>query len=217
MADLLGTAVTAEEAGDEPIAPGAMLLRGMAQPFIPDIVAALGEIAPRAPFRHMTTPWGAAMSAAMTNCGDVGWLSDRGGYRYDRIDPQTGQPWPAMPACFRALATLAASRAGYPDFVPDACLLNRYAPGAKLSAHQDRDERDYTQPIVSVSLGLPATFLFGGPKRRAPMQKLLLRHGDVAVWGGPSRLAYHGVAELQGGEHAVFGAQRVNLTLRRAL
>jgi alkylated DNA repair protein (DNA oxidative demethylase) len=217
MPDLFTASGVVEAPGDEAIAPGAVLLRGFALPFVTDVLRELDEIAARAPFRHMTTPWGAAMSVAMTNCGEAGWLSDRAGYRYDRIDPETGRPWPAMPECFRALANGAADRAGYPGFVPDACLVNRYAPGTRLSLHRDRDERDYAQPIVSVSLGLPAAFQFGGPKRRDPVRSFLLRHGDVAVWGGPSRLAYHGVAELQDGEHALLGRQRVNLTFRRAL
>jgi DNA oxidative demethylase len=210
---------TAAELAEQPaaIAPGAMLLRGFALPFVDGIVAALGDIGTEAPFRHMTTPWGAAMSVAMTNCGEAGWLADRTGYRYDPIDPQTGRRWPALPACFRALAIAAAKAAGYPDFAPDACLVNRYAPGTRLTLHQDRDERDYAHPIVSVSLGLPATFLFGGLARRDPVRRLPVRHGDVVVWGGRSRLAYHGVSELKGGEHALFGDRRINLTLRRAL
>ena len=163
-----------------------------------DILAALSDVTAQAPFRHMTTPWGAVMSVAMTNCGEAGWLTDRAGYRYDRIDPETGRPWPAMPECFRAMATSAAKDAGYPGFVPDACLINRYAPGTRLTLHQDRDERDYAHPIVSVSLGLPATFQFGGLKRSDRVQKLVLRHGDVVVWGGPSRLSYHGVAGAEG-------------------
>lgn len=217
MPDLFTAARLAEEAADETIGPGAVLLRGFALRFAAEVFPALAEIAGRAPFRHMTTPWGAAMSVAMTNCGDAGWLSDRTGYRYDRIDPQSGEAWPAMPACFRALATQAASRAGYPGFVPDACLINCYAPGTRLSLHQDRDERDFTQPIVSVSLGLSAAFQFGGLRRRDPVRKYLVQDGDVVVWGGASRLAYHGVAELPPGEHAVLGAQRINLTFRRAL
>lgn len=217
MPDLLAAAGLDQEPGDEPLATGAVLLRGFALPFVADVVAALGAIAVEAPFRHMTTPWGAAMSVAMTNCGEAGWLSDRAGYRYDRIDPQTGLPWPAMPLCFRALAVGAAERAGYPGFAPDACLINRYAPGTRLSPHQDRDERDYAHPIVSVSLGLPATFQFGGPRRRDPLRRLGLRHGDVVVWGGASRLAFHGVAELKDGVHPLFGNERINLTFRRAL
>ena len=216
MPDLFDAAEVAEERRDETMAPGAVLLRGFALPFVEEVLAALAGITAQAPFRHMITPWGAAMSVAMTNCGDAGWLTDRAGYRYDGIDPETGQPWPAMPECFGELASRAADRAGYPGFVPDACLINRYAAGTRLSLHQDRDERDYSQPIVSVSLGLPAKFQFGGPKRRDPVRKFLMRHGDVAVWGGVSRLAYHGVAELKQGEHPVLGEHRINLTFRRA-
>jgi alkylated DNA repair protein (DNA oxidative demethylase) len=216
MPDLFDAAGVAEERQDETMAPGAVLLRGFALPFVKEVLAALAGIAAQAPFRHMITPWGAAMSVAMTNCGDAGWLTDRAGYRYDAIDPETGQPWPAMPECFYELARRAADGAGYPGFVPDACLINRYAPGTRLSLHQDRDERDYAQPIVSVSLGLPATFQFGGLKRRDPVRKFLMRHGDVAVWGGVSRLAYHGIAELKDGEHPLLGDHRINLTFRRA-
>src|SRR5260221_1423141 len=161
MPALFTAASLADERREEAIAPGAVLLRGLALPFVDNVRAALGYTTAQASFRHMTTPWGAAMSVAMTNCGDAGWLTDREGYRYDGIDPETGQPWPAMPECFRELASHAADRAGYPAFVPDACLINRYAPGARLTLHQDRDERDYAHPIVSVSLGLPATFQFG--------------------------------------------------------
>jgi alkylated DNA repair protein (DNA oxidative demethylase) len=217
MPDLFTAASLAEERRDEAIAPGAVLLRGFALPFVDNVLAALGDITAQASFRHMTTPWGAAMSVAMTNCGDAGWLTDRNGYPYDGIDPETGQPWPAMPEWLRELASRAADRAGYPGFVPDACLINRYAPGTRLTLHQDRDERDYAHPIVSVSLGLPATFQFGGPKRRDPVWTFLVRHGDVVVWGGTSRLAYHGLAELRNGEHALLGNQRINLTFRRAL
>jgi len=216
MPDLVATAAAAEPR-DEMIAPGAVLLRGFALPFVDDVLAALGDISAQAPFRHMTTPWGAEMSVAMTNCGDAGWLTDRAGYRYDGTDPETGQPWPAMPECFLELASRAAERACYPGFVPDACLINRYSPGTRLTLHQDRDERDYAHPIVSVSLGLPAIFQFGGPKRRDPLRNFPVRHGDVVVWGGPSRLAYHGVAELKAGEHALLGEQRINLTFRHAL
>jgi alkylated DNA repair protein (DNA oxidative demethylase) len=176
MPDLFTAASIAEDPWSEAIAPGAVLLRGFALPFADDVLAAFGDITAQAPFRHMTTPWGAAMSVAMTNCGEAGWLTDRAGYRYDGIDPETGQPWPAMPECFRPLASRAADRAGYPGFVPDACLINRYAPGSRLTLHQDRDERDYAHPIVSVSLGLPATFQFGGRKRRDPVRSFLVRH-----------------------------------------
>ncbi|MGE3782414.1 MAG: DNA oxidative demethylase AlkB [Alphaproteobacteria bacterium] len=206
-----------DEPSREVFAPGAVLLRRFALADADEILAALDRIAAAAPFRRMVTPWGAVMSVAMTNCGAAGWLTDRTGYRYDRIDPDSGRPWPAMPDCFRALASEAARDAGYPDFVPDSCLINRYEPGTKLSLHQDKNERDYAQPIVSVSLGLPATFQFGGPKRGDPVRKIALKHGDVAVWGGPSRLFYHGVAELKDGDHDRLGRQRINLTFRRAL
>lgn len=217
MPDLFDAAGIAEEPKDLTIAPGAMLLRGFALPRAEGVLGALGGIAARAPFRHLTTPWGAAMSVAMTNCGEAGWLSDRTGYRYDRIDPATGRAWPAMPQCFRALAIAAAEQAGYPDFAPDACLINRYAPGTRLTLHQDKDERDYTHPIVSVSLGLPATFQFGGPQRRDAVRRFVVRHGDVVVWGNETRLAYHGIAELRDGEHPLLGRMRINLTFRRAL
>ena len=216
MPDLFATAGAAEP-WDEIIARGSVLLRDFALLFVDNILVVLGDITAQAPFRHMTTPWGAAMSVAMTNCGEAGWLTDRTGYRYDRVDPETGQPWPVMPECFRELASRAADRAGYPGFVPDACLINRYAPGTRLTLHQDQDERDYAHPIVSVSLGLPATFQFGGPKRRDPVRNFPVRHGEVVVWGGLSWLTYHGVAELKAGEHALLGEQRINLTFRRAL
>jgi len=216
MPDLFATAAAAGPR-DEMIAPGAVLLRGFALPFVDDVLAALRDISAQAPFRHMATPWGAAMSVAMTNCGDAGWLADRAGYRYDRIDPEAGQPWPAMPEWFRALASRAAAQAGYAGFAPDACLINRYLPSTRLTLHQDREERDYAHPIVSVSLGLPAIFQFGGPKRRDPVRNFPVRHGEVVVWGGLSWLTYHGVAELKAGEHALLGEQRINLTFRRAL
>ena len=197
--------------------PGAVLLRGIALPYVSDIIEALDAIGAQAPFRHMTTPWGAVMSVAMTNCGAAGWVTDRTGYRYDRKDPETGKPWPDMPHCFLRLAAEAAAEAGYRDFAPDACLINRYEPGARLSLHQDRNERDFAQPIVSVSLGLMAVFQFGGLKRGDPVARYALRHGDVAVWGGASRLFYHGVATLKDGVHPKLGRMRINLTLRRTL
>jgi DNA oxidative demethylase len=153
----------------------------------------------------------------MTNCGVAGWVTDRSGYRYDRLDPESGWPWPALPDCFLGLAVSAAADAGYTDFVPDACLINRYEPGARLSLHQDKNERDFANPIVSVSLGLPATFQFGGLKRTDPVRRYTLRHGDIAVWGGPSRLRYHGVLELKDGVHDRLGRMRINLTFRGAL
>jgi alkylated DNA repair protein (DNA oxidative demethylase) len=165
----------------------------------------------------MMTPGGREMSVALTNCGAVGWVTDRTGYRYDAIDPATGHPWPAMPAAFADLAASAASQAGFSDFLPDACLLNRYVPGARLSLHQDRNERDYGQPIVSISLGLPAIFLWGGNARADRPVRVALLHGDVAVWGGSDRLAFHGVNPLAPGLHPMTGAVRYNLTFRKAL
>ncbi len=196
---------------------GAVLLRGKALRLEDELIAALAAITARAPFRRMATPGGFVMSVAMTNCGAAGWVTDRTGYRYDRRDPETGQPWPDMPGAFLRLAAEAAAEAGYQDFAPDACLINRYEPGARLSLHQDRNERDFAEPIVSVSLGLPAVFQFGGLKRTDPVAKYALRHGDVAVWGGPSRLRLHGVAKLKDGDHPKLGRMRINLTLRRAL
>ena len=200
----------------EAMAEGAVLLRGFAKPAEAELVAALSDIAEQAPFRHMVTPGGHPMSVAMTNCGSLGWVTDRTGYRYDAHDPETAKPWPAMPAPFLELARQAADRAGFDGFSPDACLVNRYQPGAKMSLHQDRDESDLGAPIVSVSLGLPAIFLFGGPNRSDKPRRFRLGHGDVVVWGGPARLYFHGVAPLADGEHALIGRQRINLTFRRA-
>jgi alkylated DNA repair protein (DNA oxidative demethylase) len=197
------------------MAAGAVLLHGFAAPFERDLIADISDIAEQAPFRHMITPGGHQMSVAMTNCGSVGWVTDRSGYRYDRADPETGKPWPAMPALFRALALQAAAQAGFDGFSPEACLINRYQPGARMSLHQDKDETDFAAPIVSVSLGLPAIFLFGGSKRSDRPRRFRVEHGDIAVWGGPTRLAFHGVAPLADGEHALMGRQRINLTFRK--
>lgn len=200
----------------EPLAEGAVVLRALA--LDPDGVLRKGleDIVAQAPFRHMITPGGYRMSVAMTNCGGLGWVSDRRGYRYDGLDPDSGKSWPVMPQAFLDLAALAASEAGYPGFVPDACLINRYEPGTRLTLHQDKNEADFDAPIVSVSLGLPATFLFGGAERRDRPRRVRLFHGDVAVWGGPSRLAFHGIAPLAEGHHPDWDRQRINLTLRRA-
>jgi alkylated DNA repair protein (DNA oxidative demethylase) len=200
----------------EPLADAAMVLRGFARAMQDELLADVRAVIAIAPLRHLITPGGLRMSVAMTNCGALGWVSDRRGYRYDPVDPERGAPWPAMPASFTRLAAHAASCAGFEGFVPDACLINRYEPGAKLSLHQDRDEHDYGAPIVSVSLGLPAVFLFGGLNRADKAQRTQLRHGDVVVWGGPSRLRFHGVLPLAYGEHALLGQQRINLTFRRA-
>lgn len=200
----------------EEIAEGAMLLRGFALTFESELLTAIDSIIAQAPFRHMSTPGGYQMSVAMTNCGSLGWVTDRTGYRYDAIDPVTRKPWPEMPQVFSELAGQSADRAGFAGFQPEACLVNRYEPGARLSLHQDRDEKNYGAPIVSVSLGLPATFLWGGLKRAGRTVRYRLVHGDVVVWGGPSRLTFHGVAPLADGEHALLGRQRINLTFRKA-
>lgn len=200
----------------QPLGPGALLLRGFATPDEATLLADLQDVIARAPLRHMVTPGGYRMSVAMTNCGALGWVTDRTGYRYDAIDPQSGRPWPRMPASFLRLAADAAAHAGFDRFVPDACLVNRYEPGARLSLHQDRNERDLRAPIVSVSLGVPALFLFGGAKRADKAARVLLEHGDVVVWGGAARLRYHGVLPLKEGHHPLLGRQRVNLTLRKA-
>lgn len=198
------------------MAEGAVLLRGFARPSESELIAALRDIASQAPFRHMVTPGGHSMSVAMSNCGDLGWVTDRSGYRYDTNDPETGRPWPAMPAAFYRLAVEAAEQAGFAGFSPDACLINRYQPGARMSLHQDKDEQDFGAPIVSVSLGLPAVFLFGGLQRADKPRRFRLEHGDVVVWGGPTRLVFHGVAPLADGEHALVGRERINLTFRKA-
>ena len=197
------------------IAPGAVLLRGYACDSDQALLQAFAEVTTSAPLRHLITPGGYTMSVAMTNCGPLGWVSDRRGYRYQPHDPVSGAPWPAMPALWRELARRAAAAAGYADFQPDACLINSYQPGAKLSLHQDKDEKDLDAPIVSVSLGLPAIFQFGTAKRSDRPLRLRLAHGDVAVWGGPSRLAYHGIAPLEAGEHPLTGPRRINLTFRK--
>jgi alkylated DNA repair protein (DNA oxidative demethylase) len=199
------------------LSEGAMLLGGFALPIEAPLLAALEIVVAEAPFRHMVTPGGFTMSVAMTNCGAAGWVTDRRGYRYDANDPESGRPWPAMPAVFADLAARAASEAGFSDFAPDACLINRYQPGARLTLHQDRNERDFGAPIVSVSLGLPAVFLWGGLSRTDRARRVRLRHGDVVVWGGPARLVYHGVDTLKDGRHKLTGALRYNLTFRRAL
>jgi DNA oxidative demethylase len=200
----------------EVMAEDAVLLRGFAQPVAAELIAGLRDIAERAPFRHMVTPGGHRMSVAMTNCGRYGWVTDRGGYRYDADDPLTAKPWPAMPASFCELAGQAAASAGFDGFAPDACLVNRYEPAARMSLHQDKDETDFSAPIVSVSLGLPAIFLFGGLKRSDKPRRFRLEHGDVVVWGGPTRLFFHGIAPLADGEHALLGRRRINLTFRKA-
>jgi alkylated DNA repair protein (DNA oxidative demethylase) len=219
-----------ERIGDE-----AWLLKGFAGPGSASLLALVDAVARQAPFRRMTTPGGREMSVAMTNCGALGWISDRRGYRYVDTDPLTGRRWPPMPPAFRRLACQAAEAAGFDGFDPDACLVNRYATGARLALHQDRDEARFDAPIVSVSLGQSAVFLFGGHLRREPVRRMALVDGDVVVWGGVDRLRYHGVLPLKpapadaggpaGGTLPLFpGADRqgpsyvarINLTFRRA-
>ncbi|MGH8429765.1 MAG: DNA oxidative demethylase AlkB [Solimonas sp.] len=196
---------------------GAVLLRGQALAVDTAWIAAIEAIAAEAPFRRLVTPGGFQMAVAMTSCGRAGWVTDRTGYRYDPSDPDSGKPWPKMPELFLTLAKKAAAEAGFQDFVPDACLINCYEPGTRLSLHQDKDEQDYNHPVVSVSLGLPATFQFGGLKRSDRPLRVPLQHGDVVVWGGPSRLVFHGVLALKDGEHPLLGRRRFNLTFRKAL
>ena len=209
---------------------GACVLHGFALSHADALLAGFKAVTAQAPLRHLVVPGGQTMSVAMSNCGSLGWVSDERGYRYASRDPLSGKPWPAMPAEWVDLATQAAAQAGYANFKPDACLINDYAPGAKMGLHQDRDERDFSQPIVSVSLGLPAVFLFGGLKRTDKPQRIRLAHGDVVVWGGLARLAFHGVAPLAecvspmaesvsplaDGMRAAWGRRRVNLTFRCA-
>ena len=209
--------------GDDPaqhgrVALGAqsVVLRGFALPAVDALLAGVDDVIAQAPFRHMETPGSYTMSVALTNCGELGWTTDARGYRYSRIDALSGQPWPAMPQAFRQLAEDAAREAGFADFAPDACLVNRYAPGSRLSLHQDRNERDYGAPIVSVSLGMPAMFLFGGDDRADRAARVPLFNGDVVVWGGVDRLRFHGVMPLKDLPHPRLGSQRINFTIRKA-
>ena len=205
-----------DEPREQGIAPGATLLRGAALAQGARLVEAVEALTRQSPFRHMMTPGGFTMSVAMTNCGGLGWITDRRGYRYVPDDPETGQPWPAMPEALAALARGAAQEAGFAGFQPDACLINRYVPGTRLTLHQDGDEVDFSAPIVSVSLGIPATFLFGGCARKDKTARVPLFHGDVVVWGGVDRKRYHGVMPLKEAVHPLVGAQRMNLTFRKA-
>jgi alkylated DNA repair protein (DNA oxidative demethylase) len=204
------------ESRQELLGPGAVVLRGFAASDAAALIADLEQVTAQAPFRHMTTPGGFRMSVAMTNCGRFGWVTDRTGYRYDAVDPESGRNWPPMPDLFLRLATYAAAQAGFHGFLPDACLINRYEPGTRLSLHQDRNERDFSAPIVSVSLGIPVVFLFGGSNRVDRAHRVHLAHGDVLVWGGPARLRYHGVLPLKEGHHPLMGGHRINLTFRKA-
>lgn len=203
------------EAPEIDLAPGAVLLRNFVQTEQGDLIAAIEAIATHAPFRQMVTPGGFTMSVAITNCGEAGWITDRAGYRYSPIDPLTGNLWPSMPPPLQRLATRAAAAAGYEGFTPDACLINRYLPGTRMSLHQDRQEKPLDAPVVSISLGLSATFLWGGETRNARPQRLILHHGDAVIWGGPSRLNFHGIAPLKNGTHPLLGSKRYNITFRK--
>lgn len=216
MMDDLFAGLEPPQPSREEMAEQAVLMRSFASSGAEDFLDEVEHISRLAPFRNMVTPGGFPMSVAMTNCGDFGWVTDRRGYRYERLDPTTGKAWPSMPEHFLSLAIDAAKQAGFPHFVPNACLINRYQPGAKMALHQDKDEKDFANPIVSVSLGLPATFQFGGINRNDPVRKYQLQHGDVVVWGGPSRLFYHGVLTLKDGIHERTGRFRYNLTFRYA-
>jgi DNA oxidative demethylase len=216
MTNDLFDALPPSDTADQVLAPGAVLLRGFALPWNDALLAGVDAVTAQAGLRHLVTPGGHAMSVGMSNCGALGWVSGPGGYSYAPCDPSTGKPWPVMPPDWLAMAVEAAAQAGYDSFKPDACLVNQYLPGAKMGLHQDRDEKDFAQPIVSVSLGLPAVFLFGGQRRTDKPQRLRLVHGDVVVWGGLSRLAFHGVEPLADGMHSVWGRRRLNLTFRCA-
>ncbi|WP_446027707.1 DNA oxidative demethylase AlkB [Lelliottia amnigena] len=205
-----------EQPWQEPLAPGAVVLRRLAVAGAATLLHDIEAVAALSPFRHMVTPGGYTMSVAMTSCGGLGWTTNNRGYLYSPVDPVTHRPWPPIPEAFHALCHEAAIAAGYPDFEPDACLINRYAPGAKLSLHQDKDEPNLSAPIVSVSLGLPAIFQFGGLQRNDPLKRLMLEHGDVVVWGSESRLFYHGIQPLKPGQHPLTGEYRYNLTFRQA-
>lgn len=200
----------------EQIGASAFVLRGCALPYVAALLPPLEAVLKQAPFRHMVTPGGLRMGVALTNCGELGWVSDRRGYRYAPVDPDSGEHWPALPEVFVRLAQDAAAQAGFPGFAPDACLINRYAPGTRLTLHQDKNEKDFAAPIVSVSLGIPAIFLFGGHERSDRTERVPLVHGDVAVWGGVDRLRFHGIMPLKHADHPLLGQQRINLTFRQA-
>ncbi|KAF2407256.1 alkylated DNA repair protein (DNA oxidative demethylase) [Pseudomonas antarctica] len=215
-ADLFADDALQQPGGREQIGEESYVLRGYALHWIERLLPELRRVLAQSPFRQMVTPGGFTMSAALSSCGELGWTTDSSGYRYSRFDPRSQQPWPTMPDALRELAVLAAQEAGFIDFAPDACLINRYVPGAKMSLHQDKNERRYSAPVVSVSLGLPAIFLFGGHERSHRTQRISLFHGDVVVWGGVDRLRFHGVMPIKEGVHPIMGSQRINLTFRTA-
>lgn len=206
----------AEPLPPQVIAGGAVLLRGWAAVHAHAWIAAVQQVLAQQPFQAAFTASGLPMSVRTSNCGEWGWAASRSGYGYTRSDPATGMPWPAMPTFLKQQAQALAAQAGYPGFDPDVCLINSYDVGAKMGLHHDADEKDHAAPIVSVSLGLPCTFVWGGLQRSDPVRSFRLEHGDVLVWGGASRMVFHGVRPLQAGQHHLLGAQRWNLTFRMA-
>jgi alkylated DNA repair protein (DNA oxidative demethylase) len=214
--DLFADDALEQQPRDEQIGEQSWVLRGFALPVIDELLPALDGILAAAPLRHMMTPGGFSMSVGTSSCGALGWITDRSGYRYSAVDPLSGKPWPDMPEVLSELAQTAAQRAGFADFHADSCLINQYVPGAKMSLHQDKDENAYAAPIVSLSLGLPAMFLFGGFLRSDKSQRIPLLHGDMVVWGGVDRLRFHGVLPIKPGQHPRLGERRINLTLRVA-
>lgn len=201
----------------EELEAGAVLLRQFATPQAATLLQTLHRLTRQAPFRHMRTPGGGTMSAAMASCGALGWVSSTQGYTYTPVDPASQQPWPAMPASFVSLAQDAAKAAGYAGFTPNACLLNRYQNDSHMGLHQDRDEGDTTHPIVSLSLGRTGLFMWGGQNRRDKIRTIALEHGDVLVWGGPARLHYHGIKGLGPNPHPLTEQTRYNITFRHVV
>ena len=214
--DLFADNEPVQQSRAERIGEQSWVLRGFALPLLDQLLPTLDAILAAAPLRHMMTPGGFSMSVGTSSCGELGWITDRSGYRYSRVDPLSGLPWPDLPPVFASLAREAAQEAGFSDFKADSCLINRYIPGAKMSLHQDKDENAYTAPIVSLSLGLPAMFLFGGFTRSDKPQRIPLLHGDMVIWGGVDRLRFHGVLPIKHGRHPRLGEQRINLTFRVA-
>ncbi|WP_434589080.1 DNA oxidative demethylase AlkB [Pseudomonas sp. R4-83] len=214
--DLFADHEPVQQARAEQIGEQAWVLRGFALPQVDRLLPELDTVLAAAPLRHMVTPGGFSMSVGTSSCGRLGWITDRRGYRYSSVDPFSGLAWPALPAGFTDLAHTAAEQAGFADFAADSCLINQYVPGAKMSLHQDKDEKAYAAPIVSLSLGLPAMFLFGGFQRSDKCQRIPLLHGDMVIWGGVDRLRFHGVLPIKPGYHPRLGERRINLTFRVA-
>lgn len=214
--DLFADHEPVQQARAEQIGEQAWVLRGFALSRIDQLLSELNTVLAAAPLRHMVTPGGFSMSVGTSSCGSLGWITDRKGYRYSSVDPLSGLPWPALPTVFVDLARAAAEQAGFAEFAPDSCLINQYVPSAKMSLHQDKDEKAYAAPIVSLSLGLPAMFLFGGFERGDKCQRIPLLHADMVIWGGVDRLRFHGVLPIKPGHHPKLGERRINLTFRVA-